>query len=225
MNRVHIFCEGQTEDVFVREVLSPHFQRMNIWLNPILIRTGPHGKGGVSSYGKIKNQIQKKCKEDSTAWVTSLLDFYGLPVDFPAMDFKGDSLTKAKEIRDAFESDIAQPNFIANIVLHEFEGLLFSNPSAFSEWFEEMGIVDSLTQIRRAFETPEHINDSRVTAPSKRILSICSTYDKVAHGSLIAMDIGLDTIRRECPIFDCWVKRLEGLVVPPTSNMHLHKNE
>lgn len=54
MTRVHVFCEGQTEEVFVREVLTPYFQRMQIWLNPIIIRTGPQGKGGVSSYGKIK---------------------------------------------------------------------------------------------------------------------------------------------------------------------------
>lgn len=52
MTRIFIFCEGQTEDVFVREVLRPHFQRKDILLTPIIIRTGPQGKGGVSSYGK-----------------------------------------------------------------------------------------------------------------------------------------------------------------------------
>lgn len=111
MIRVHVFCEGQTEDVFVREVLGPHFQRMNIWLNPIIIRTGPQGKGGVSSYGKIKRQIEQKCKEDATGWVTTLLDFYGLPSDFPAINSKGDSLTRAEIVKRAFQTDIAQPNF------------------------------------------------------------------------------------------------------------------
>lgn len=211
MTRVHIFCEGQTEDVFVREVLAPHFQRMNTWLNPIIIRTGPQGKGGVTSYGKIKWQVENKCKEDATAWVTTLLDFYGLPSDFPAMTSKGDSLTRAKAVESAFHTDIAQPNFISNIVVHEFEGLLFSAPTAFVEWFDNAHLVDSLTRVRNAFATPEHINDGRTTAPSKRILAVCDTYDKVAHGSLIALDIGLDTIRRECPLFDAWVNRLEEL--------------
>jgi len=211
MTRVHIFCEGQTEDVFVREVLAPHFQRMGIWLNPIIIRTGSQGKGGVSSYGKIKWQIENKCKEDTSAWITTMLDFYGLPSDFPTITSKGDSLTRAKAVERAFQTDIAQPNFLANIVVHEFEGLLFSAPDAFSEWFDDAHIIDSLSTVRNGFPTPEHINDGRTTAPSKRILAICDTYDKVAHGSLIALDIGLDTMRHECPLFDAWIKRLEGL--------------
>ncbi|TYT74324.1 DUF4276 family protein [Desulfobotulus mexicanus] len=211
MIRVHVFCEGQTEDVFVREVLGPHFQRMNIWLNSIIIRTGPQGKGGLTSYGKVKWQVENKCKEDANAWVTTLLDFYGLPSDFPAMTLKGDSLTRAKIVESAFQADMAQPNFISNILVHEFEGLLFSDPSVFAEWFDDEHIVHSLTRVRNDFATPEHINDGRTTAPSKRILSVCDTYDKVAHGSLIALDIGLETIRRECPLFDAWIKRLEGL--------------
>ena len=60
MIRVHVFCEGQTEDVFVRELLQPHFDALGIWLNPIIIRTGTQGKGGASTYGKIKWQIEKK---------------------------------------------------------------------------------------------------------------------------------------------------------------------
>lgn len=211
MIRVHVFCEGQTEDVFVREVLAPHFLRLNILLNPIIIRTGPQGKGGVSFYGKIKWQIENKCKEDVTAWTTTLLDFYGLPSDFPAMNSTGDSLTRAKAVEIAFQNDIAQPNFISNIIVHEFEGLLFSDPTAFAGWFDDARIIDNLTQVRNGFATPEHINDGRTTAPSRRILTVCSTYDKVAHGSLIALDIGLDTIRRECPLFNAWVSRLEGL--------------
>ena len=46
MIRVYIFCEGQTEDTFVREVLVPHFSRLDIFVNPIVLRTGPQGKGG-----------------------------------------------------------------------------------------------------------------------------------------------------------------------------------
>ena len=83
MTRIHIFCEGQTEETFVREMLQDHFQRMDIFVNPIVVRTSKTGKGGVSTYGKIKNQVIRKCREDQTAWVTTMLDFYGLPTDFP----------------------------------------------------------------------------------------------------------------------------------------------
>ena len=211
MTRVIVFCEGQTEETFVREVLGSYFQPMNIWLTPILIRTGPQGKGGVSSYGKIKRQVEIKCKEDKTAWVTTMLDFYGLPSDFPEMMSTGDSFSRAKKVKKAFWADIAQSNFIPNIVVHEFEGLLFSNPTVFSDWFDDVGVVKALTDVRNSFASPEQINDDRNTAPSKRIQAVCDTYDKVLHGSLIALAIGLDNIRNECPLFDAWIGRLEAL--------------
>lgn len=211
MIRVHVFCEGQTEDTFVRELLRPHFARIGIWLNPIIIRTGPQGKGGVVTYGKIKRQVERKCKEDPTAMVSTLLDFYGLPKDFPGMTVAGNSLERAKAAETAFQDDIAQQNFIANLVVHEFEGLLFSSPNAFAGWFDAPGVVPALTLVRAEFASPEHINDGRVTAPSKRILAVCADYDKVLHGSLIALDIGLEAIRGECPRFDEWVKRIESL--------------
>lgn len=211
MTRVYVFCEGQTEETFVRGVLGPYFQPMNLWLTPILIRTGPKGKGGASSYGKIKRQVERMCKEDSTAWVTTMLDFYGLPSDFPAITLKGDSLTRAKTVEHAFQADIAQHNFISNIVVHEFEGLLFSDPTAFAGWFDDDRVINVLTDVRNSFASPEQINDDQATAPSKRIQAVCDAYDKVAHGSLIALDIGLDVIRNECPLFDSWIKRLEAL--------------
>ena len=137
MTRVHVFCEGQTEDVFVRELLGPHLQRMSVWLNPIIVRTGPQGRGGVSSYAKIKRQVKRKCKEDRSSWVTTMLDFYGLPTDFPAMMSSGDAMVKAESVESAFQSDIDQNNFISNVVVHEFECLLFSDPDAFAGWFND----------------------------------------------------------------------------------------
>lgn len=212
MTRVHVFCEGQTEDVFVREVLSPHFQRLGIWLNPIIIRTGAQGKGGVSTYGKIKRQVERKCKEDPTAWVTTLLDFYGVPKDSPGMaESTGASFDRGQEVATAFQADIGQQNFIAHLLIHEYEGLLFSAPDAFGDWFDDPEVVNALTAVRNEFDSPEHINDGVATAPSKRILVVCNQYDKVTHGSLIALDIGLDRIRQECPLFDGWVRRLEAL--------------
>ena len=211
ITRIHVFCEGQTEDVFVRELLLPYFARKNILLNPIIIRTSAHGKGGVISYGKIRWQVDKKCKEDPHAWVTTLLDYYGLPTDFPAMDSVGCSTDRAKAVEKAFQDDIAQRNFIANLVVHEFEGLLFSSPDAFRNWFSSPDVVISLKAVKNGFKTPEDINDGKTTAPSKRILNICKGYNKILHGSLIAQDIGLDIIRQECPLFDGWIKKLESL--------------
>jgi hypothetical protein len=142
-----------------------------------------------------------------------MIDFYGLPNDFPGKEESKGMLPfdKAQKIEKAFEADIAQSNFIANLVVHEFEGLLCSSPQAFESWFDESNIVHRLRDVRNQFISPEHINDSISTAPSKRILNICRGYDKVLHGSAIASDIGLDIIRKECPLFDKWIRRLESL--------------
>jgi len=171
------------------------------------------GKGGISTYGKLKNQIKKKCKEDPNAWITTLIDFYGLSTDFPKLAISRNlsSVAKAKIIQQSFQDDIAESNFIANLIIHEFEGLLFSEPEAFQNWCDDTQVVVNLMKIRSGFPSPEHINDGYKTAPSKRILSIFSQYDKVLHGSLVALDIGLETIRRECPMFNSWIERLESL--------------
>ncbi len=211
MIRVHVFCEGQTEDVFVCELLAPHFRRRGIWLNSIIVLTGPQGRGGVSSYAKLKRQIVRKCREDGGAHVTTFLDFYGLPGDFPALAAPGSSYQRALQAEAAWQRDIGERNFLAHLVVHEFEALLFSCPEAFGAWFDDPKVVKELAAVRHTYPSPEHIDDGRATAPSKRILSLCAGYDKVLHGSLIALDMGLDVIRRECPLFDGWIRRLEAL--------------
>jgi Domain of unknown function (DUF4276) len=65
---------------------------------------------------------------------------------------------------------------------------------------------------REAFSSPEHINDDPLTAPSKRILKCCDGYEKPLHGSLIAIDIGLEAIRQQCQHFNQWLLRLENLI-------------
>ncbi len=213
MTRVHIFVEGQTEETFVRELLQYPFSRLGIYLNPILFRTSSQGKGGAVSYGKIKWQIEKKCKEDPSAYVTTMLDVYGLPKEFPGKieaEKKADIREKVVYLEEAFAGDIGQRRFIPNLLLHEFEALLFTSPTSFDEWFGKKA-AQKLNEIRDSFDTPEHIDDGPETAPSKRIEKICPGYEKPVHGSLIAMDIQLVNIRRECRHFDQWLTKLEKL--------------
>jgi hypothetical protein len=212
MIRVYVFCEGQTEETFVREVLRSHFEGLNIFVEPIILGNGSQ-KGGISTYGKVKPQIERKCKEDRNSWITTMIDFYRLPTDFPTSVIpRGlSSIEKAKITQQSFQEDIAQPNFIANLMVHEFESLLFSEPEAFKNWCDDPKVILNLRKICADFESPEYINDGYETAPSRRILKLWKQYDKVWHGSLISLDIGLDKIRRECPIFNSWIESLESL--------------
>ena len=36
MKNVYIYCEGQTEEAFVNNVLRPYFANMEIWVYPIV---------------------------------------------------------------------------------------------------------------------------------------------------------------------------------------------
>jgi hypothetical protein len=95
--------------------------------------------------------------------------------------------------------------------MHEFEGLLFSDCAAFSRGIGLPELAGSLREIREDFATPEDINDSSDTAPSKRIEGVMPGYQKPFHGILAALEITLSRIREECPHFDGWLKQLESL--------------
>lgn len=146
------FVKDKLSDLFVREILRPHFQRTGICLYPIVIRTSRRGKGGVSTYGKIKSQIDRICKNDPSAWVTTMLDFYGIPKDLPGQGSGSSSFERADAMENAFQVDIGQKNFFGNIIVHEFESLLFSEPRAFGACFDDYGIIDSISQIKQKFK-------------------------------------------------------------------------
>jgi len=64
--------------------------------------------------------------------------------------------------------------------------------------------------IRNSVETPEHINDSPQTAPSKRLENHLKNpnYRKTLHGTLAIEAIGIDKLQRECLHFAQWYKQL-----------------
>ena len=217
MTRVYMLVEGQTEEAFVRELLEPHYARLGIYLSPIIVRTSTGYKGGVVSYAKIKPQIQRLCRQDEGAYVTTLFDLYALPQDFPgktddAYPSTGSGQQKAAFLEAQLAQDIAQSNFIPNLIVHEFEALLFVDTRKFSEWVSNPRIAISLGDQAKEYPTPEDINDSPQTAPSKRILAAMPNYQKTVHGPLIACEIGLDAMRGTCPHFNEWLKKLEVLL-------------
>lgn len=218
MSRVYLLVEGQTEEAFVRELLQPHYARFDIFLTAIIVSTRTGFKGGLVSYAKVRPQIERLCKQDREATVTTLFDLYGLPSDFPGKlssvrSGMRSGREKAQIVETHMAQDISQANFIPNIVVHEFEALLFSQPERFADWTNDATAVASLIAARQG-QMPEDINDSQRTAPSKRILDAMPGYQKPVHGPLIASDIGLDSMRAQCPHFNDWLRRLESLTAP-----------
>src|ERR1035437_6720578 len=99
--------------------------------------------------------------------------------------------------------------FVPFVVMHEFEGLLFSDCAGFSRGIGRSALETEFRKIRDQFATPEEINDSPLTAPSKRVIDLVPGYEKPLLGTLAVLEIGLDAIRQECPLFRGWIERLE----------------
>jgi len=212
--RLYVLCEGLTEDRFVKEILYPDLQNLNIYATPIICETkrtaGKKYTGGVSKYSKIRNELEILCKADPRAFVTTMFDYYKLPNDTPGKGTTGDIYKIAQEIETAIYVNLGAPgNLLPFIVLHEFEGLLFSDVTAFlGEAKADSKTVMELERIRNSFPSPEHINDSEETAPSKRIMRFLPEYSKTLNGIEIAKSIGVNKIAEECPHFKEWLEKI-----------------
>ncbi|ACK64707.1 conserved hypothetical protein [Rippkaea orientalis PCC 8801] len=222
MIRLHIIGEGQTEETFVRNILSEHLGNFNISTDVRCVETSRKRnkiyRGGLLDYEKAKQDIQRWMKEDDNldTRFTTMFDLYALPNNFPYFNEskqQTDPYQKVKQLEKAFKEDIADDRFIPYIQLHEFEALILSNPSKFDSCFEEeySSQIKELVSLCQSYASPELINDDPNTAPSKRIKTLISRYNKVSDGSLIAQEIGLPTIRDKCSHFDEWVRTLETL--------------
>lgn len=220
MIRVHIICEGSTEERFVTELLGLHMQKKQIIVCPARIGKPGH-KGGNIKFLRLLLDAKLRLLGDSNCFCTTLLDYYGLPTDFPgkaATNAVLNSQSKFELITKALQEEMVESlgeraanRFIPYVQMHEFEGLLFSQTDTLALSIQKPELKEKLASIRAKYATPEDINDSPHTAPSKRIETLFPGYDKPIHPLIAAQDIGLDTIRRECPLFDGWIKRLESL--------------
>lgn len=220
MTRIHVICEGQTEETFIKEVVDPHFSPQGIYLLPSIIGRPGH-KGGNLRFQRLFNDLRPYLLGDDSSFCTTFFDFYGLPTSFPGRQQasqKPSSQAKAQTVMEALGEAVAEKlgrdatrRFIPYVQMHEFEGLLFSDPASLASELGSDRLYESFQAIRSDFATPEEINDDRETAPSKRIQQLYRQYQKPMHGSLAALEMGLDIIRDECPLFDQWLQRLEEL--------------
>lgn len=214
MKRLIIICEGPTEQEFCTEVLGAELAKCNVYVEAPLIK---HSHGGIVPWATIKRQILKHLQEGEV-YVSMLVDYYGIKEQFgfPGWEESMGIVDKTERFHfllDKMKEDIPENlryRFIPYIQMHEFEGLLFSDVHAFFNSFEKDEIkMEDLQAAAEAFETPEMINNSPETAPSKRLIDAIPDYDKIVFGNCVAMDIGLKKIREKCPLFDEWIEKLE----------------
>jgi hypothetical protein len=220
MKFIYILCEGETKEKFVKEVLQPHFKALDKHLEPIILstkrdRSGTKVKGGVSSYKKIRRDLQNLLRDSHVDCVTTFLDYYGLPEDFPGKAEMAHRkfetpYQRVTHLEEKFAEDIDDRRFLPYIMLHEFEAVLFIDLAALEE---VVGVSPDFRALGdwQLFSSPEEINDGKDTHPSARLGKAYRGYRKVLHGSQAVMRIGLERIREKCPHLDEWIRKLEEL--------------
>lgn len=222
-----ILVEGETERDFVTQVLQPYFaaRRVSAW--PMLPGK-PRNKPSKRTWPAIALDIHATLSERDDRRCTTMFDLYALPSDWPGLaDIASvPRIQRAARLQEAIQHDFASrfpvhaanDRFIPYIQSFEFEALLFSEPAAIAREIEtpatnRSAIAEKCLAIRAECGSPEEINDRPDGHPSARLNAISPGYDKRKRlvGPRIAAAIGLEVLRRECPHFNAWIRRLESL--------------
>lgn len=217
VKRVLVVVEGQTEERFIKDTLAPHLFTFNKALIPKIVATkrpitGPHFKGG-GDFSKLEADVRRLLGDTDAAAITTFYDYYGFPQNFSGMRTltQGLSSTGATQLEAALDAHFQSPRFKAYIQLHEFEAFLFVDAAVTAKTLLEPQLAKQIAAIREEVQNAESINDGPTTSPSKRISALSKKFQKVLHGPTIAGEVGLVSLRKDCPRFDSWVSWLEKL--------------
>ena len=226
MTRLLVHVEGQTEETFVNEVLAPHlYDRGFSSVGARLMGSARQRsrRAGIKAWPAVRNDILKHLLEDQECIATTMVDYYGMPAhgskawpgrsQAAGLEFAHKAMTieqrLAADIAQAMSAGFNDRRFIPYVMMHEYEAILFSNCAGFADGIGRPELASQLQDIRNQFGTPEEIDDLPDTAPSRRIIALVPGYQKPIDGGMAALEIGLDTIRAECPNFRRWIERLE----------------
>ena len=224
---IHILCEGQTEEGFVKEVLRPYLSSKGIiGVKSILVTTNKkkNARGGMLTYSHALSDLGIMLKtnpdgEYERHVFTTMFDLYALPDDFPGYQSSKDihdPYARIDELEKAFALSIQDKRFIPYIQLHEFEALLFCGIEYIAQLYPGCETrCEQLKETLRNTGNPELINHSPETAPSKRIIRAIEEapksryhYNKPQTGKVVTQQIGMDALRSQCRHFDEWIEKL-----------------
>ena len=224
MVRLLVLVEGQTEENFVNCVLSPYLYPKGFTsISAKLLgnaRNRSH-RGGIRPWNGIREEITKYLKEDPIRYVSTMVDYYALPNSWPGrveanrliFSQKTSHIEKQihKEITKYMGDSWNPKYFIPYIMIHEFESLLFSDCEKFAASLGQPELANEFQKIREQYDSPEEINDSPQTHPSRQIQNLFPTYQKPLHGAQSAQRISIKSMLEDCPNFRRWLEKLSLL--------------
>lgn len=219
---VIVFAEGQSEEQFIKQVVAPSLRHQRIYLKAQTLKTSQQGTGGAVIFDRLTFYARNVLRQYPNAVLSTFLDLYGLDTDFPEFHEarrQAEVASRVVRLEAALHREVVAKvgcqaeRFIPHIQPYEFEGLLFADVTALCEieprW---KNYLNKLRAIRDAFPTPEHINDSFETKPSRRLEALLEPrYRKTRHGPLAAGRITLAVMEAECLHFRTWMEKLRKL--------------
>jgi len=225
MGRVLLVVEGPTEQAALQQpdVATQCFS-LGFSVHPKVVGKPGH-KGGVRSFQRVLPEIVALLRQEPQAKVSTLFDFYALPLaDWPGYP-QSDVLPPVQAV-SLIEAGMtaavvnAIPNlmpgrFIPYIQLFEFEALLFADPRAMARAFGNPALEATFAGIVATCGGCEAIDDRPTTAPSKRIEANFPAYKKGrgmnAHAPIILGQIARTNwpqLLTACPRFGSWLNQL-----------------
>jgi len=225
MSSVYVVVEGRGEQAFAQQTLAPHLAQQGVWLQAPLVGKPGH-KGGVRRWASVEGDLVhllRTNKPDRPVYVTTMFDFFRMPMDWPGRREARDKPfeQKASTVEDALAECISavmgegflSDRFLPYIQMHEFESLILASPLALVPEFPDRRTeVEKLAAAVQGLR-PEEIDDDPDTAPSARIIERIPEY-KGRKGSAapnVLDQIGIETLRGRCEHFGRWLAKLESL--------------
>ena len=219
MTRLLMLVEGQSEEIFVKQTLTPYLAERGVYVQPPIVLWTKRTPGGGGFRGSVSNwsQIRRNLTPliyDTDAWVTTLLDFYGLPDDFPGYleaCGPGERRVQVAMLQEKFAAEVKHPKFIPFFAMHEFEAWLFCSPDVVAEHFGNAGLAGKIRSAVQHAGEPELINHGEKTHPKARLHGMGVGYKETSDGPTLMKKIGIPVIRDACTHFAAWLARLEAL--------------
>ena len=178
MARLLVHVEGETEESFVNEVLAGHLHGFGYTkVSARLVGNARQldRRGGIRAWSSIRKDILRHLKEDAGCLSTTMVDYYALPQSgeraWPGRADAGlrSFAEKASTVEVALREDICiemgvgfdPRRFVPYVMMHEFEGLLFSDTAKMSEGIGRPDLAPAFEVIREQFSTPRKLTICR----------------------------------------------------------------
>lgn len=211
---LYVLCEGQTEALFVSRILDPQ------WMAPRQKPVQPITVDGLRPFSRIRDQIRLLLRYHA-ARVTTLIDYYGMPADYPGMPHRALPPGNPAAVRDevarleaALATEIGSERFLPYYALHEFETLAFVSPAAIAAQRARLPgpsvEAEACQMLSQARGEAELVNDSEQTSPCHRLERLWpkDQYQKTVDSLGIVHRIPFDRLQAGCPHFGAWTQML-----------------